>query len=379
MFVLILFVNKSFPMFRVLPLIGLLLLLLPFGCGEADSGTTIDVHLENAAGLSANFDRIVIGGEKEMLKSSPIDQSGDFSFVFPQGLKPGLYEVRVGAQKATFALAASDRDIKIDGKVSTFGQYDFTVSGSAAASESVATMLRIKNLSGLEEFKTVVDEVENPYTAAFVTFNALLRAGEQGVPLHEAAMERLPESPSRESYNDYLTQLKQQIAMLKSQAQIQVGQPAPELSLPGPDGKSYSLSDLKGQVVLLDFWAAWCVPCRRENPNVVKVYNRYKDKGFTIFSVSLDGLDDSQAARLTPEQLEIATDNQRERWQQAIAQDGLTWKNHGSELKKWSGDASAKYGVRGIPATFLIDREGNIAEIGLRGATAIEQALQRVL
>ncbi len=367
-------------MLRVLPLIGLLLLLLSVGCDEAESGTTIDVHLDNAAGLSANLDRIVIGGEKEMLKSSPIDPAGDFSFTFPQGLKPGLYEVRVGAQKATFALAEADHHVEIDGKVSTFGQYDFAINGSEAASESVATMQRIKNLSGLEEFKAVVDEVENPYTAAFVTFNALMRAGEQGLPLHETAMERLPkDSPSRESYQAYLTQLKQQIAFLKSQAQIQVGQPAPDLRLPGPDGKTYQLSDLKGQVVLLDFWAAWCVPCRRENPNVVKVYDRYKDKGFTIFSVSLDGLNSSQAERLSPEEVMIATENQRKKWQQAIAQDGLSWEYHGSELKQWSGEASAKYGVRAIPATFLIDREGNIAEIGLRGAAAIEQALQRVL
>lgn len=365
-------------MHRVLPLFSFLLLLI-LGCSEEEPGTTIDVHLENAGGLSANVDRIIIGGEKEMLKSSPIDQSGDFSFAFPQGLKPGLYEVRVGAQKATFALAESDRHVEIDGKVSTFGQYDFTVSGSAAASETVTTMRRIKDLSGLEEFKSVVDEIENPYTAAFVTFNSLMRAGEQGVPMHEAAMERLPDSPSRESYKEYLTQLKQQIAFLKSQAQIQVGQPAPDLSLPGPDGKSYSLSDLKGQVVLLDFWAAWCIPCRRENPNVVKVYNRYKDQGFTIYSVSLDGVNSRQAERLSPEEYEIATENQRKKWQQAIAQDGLTWDYHGSELKQWSGEASAKYGVRAIPATFLIDRQGNIAEIGLRGAAAIEQALQRVL
>ena len=367
-------------MLRVLHLTGLLAVLFLFGCGGADSGTTIDVNLNKAEGLSANFDRITIGGEKEMLKSATIDNSGHFTFAFDQSLEPGLYEVRVGAQKATFALGEKDHHVAIDGDLSTFGQYDFSVTGSPSAEETVASMQRVKQMSGLPEFHSMVQGIENPYTAAFITFNALLRAGEAGLPIHEEMAARLPaDSPSRETYSAYVAQMKQQLALEKSQRLIQPGQPAPDLTLTGPDGKTYSLSDLKGQVVLLDFWAAWCGPCRRENPNVVNVYNRYKDKGFTIFSVSLDGVDNGQAARLTPEQVEIAKDNERKKWQQAIAQDGLIWKNHGSELKKWSGEATAKYGVRAIPATFLIDREGKIAEIGLRGAASIEQALQKVL
>ncbi len=367
-------------MLRALHLTGLLVVLFLFGCGGSDSGTTIDVHLDKSAGLSANLDRITIGGEKEMLKSSGIDEDGDFTFAFDRSLEPGLYEVRVGAQKATFAISEADRHVTIDGDISTFGQYEFEVTGSPAARETVSTMKRVKEMSGLPEFRTMIQQVENPYTAAFITFNALLRAGEPALPIHEEVIGRLPvDSPSRETYTAYLEQVRQQIAFEKSQQQIQPGQPAPDLELTGPDGNTYSLSDLKGQVVLLDFWAAWCAPCRRENPNVVKVYNRYKDKGFTIYSVSLDGVDSGQAARLTPEQLEIATDNHRKKWQQAIEQDGLVWKNHGSELKFWSGEASAKYGVRAIPATFLIDREGKIAEIGLRGAASIEQALQKVL
>ncbi|CAH1000361.1 Thiol-disulfide oxidoreductase ResA [Neolewinella maritima] len=368
--------------FLVLPLC--LILVLCTACDRSGSstsdGTVIRVQLENANGLAANLDRITIGGEKEMLKSTSIDGDGSFSFTFPQGLEDGLYQIRVGAQKATFAIEAEDREIDITGKVSTFSNYDVEVSGSEAAAESVRTINRMQSLSGLPELKELVTEVENPYTAAFVTFNALLRAGEQGLPLHEAAVARLPEeADSYATYSTYVTQLKQQIAFQKSQQLIKPGQPAPNLELKDPEGNTVSLADLKGQVVLLDFWAAWCAPCRRENPNVVKVYDRYKDKGFTIYSVSLDGVRPEQAARFTPEELAEATENQRKKWVNAIAEDGLSWPHHGSELLSWGGEASAKYGVQAIPATFLIDREGNIAEIGLRGAASIEQALQKVL
>jgi thiol-disulfide isomerase/thioredoxin len=95
---------------------------------------------------------------------------------------------------------------------------------------------------------------------------------------------------------------------------------------------------LRGKVVLIDFWASWCGPCRRENPAVVAAYNKFKDKGFDIYSVSLD--------------------QDKGRWVGAIAQDGLVWKSHVSDLKGWQSAASAIYGVQSIPAQFLLDKEG---------------------
>ncbi len=120
---------------------------------------------------------------------------------------------------------------------------------------------------------------------------------------------------------------------------------APDFTQPDADGKPVSLSSFKGKYVLLDFWASWCGPCRHENPNVVKAYNEFKDKNFTVFSVSLD---QNKAA-----------------WQKAIQQDGLTW-THASDLKFWNNEAAVLYGVQSIPANFLIDPQGNIIAKDLR-------------
>ncbi len=129
---------------------------------------------------------------------------------------------------------------------------------------------------------------------------------------------------------------------------LSVGQPAPEISLPNPDGDIQKLSDLKGKYVLVDFWAGWCRPCREENPNVVRLYNKYKDKGFEVFGVSLD--------------------RTRETWEKAIEEDGLEW-TQVSDLKYFNSEAAATYQINAIPATYMIDPDGNIFAKDLRGIT----------
>ena len=123
------------------------------------------------------------------------------------------------------------------------------------------------------------------------------------------------------------------------------GAMAPEINLATPDGGTLALSSLRGKVVLIDFWASWCGPCRKENPAVKAIYEKYKNKGFEIYGVSLD--------------------NNGAKWKAAIAKDGLTWK-HVSELKGWTSSAGKAYGVSSIPATFLIDKEGRIVKSGFR-------------
>jgi len=132
-----------------------------------------------------------------------------------------------------------------------------------------------------------------------------------------------------------------------------IGDEAPEIAMNGLDGKPMKLSALRGKLVLIDFWASWCGPCRRENPNVVSAYEKYKKakwktaKGFDIFSVSLDQNVDA--------------------WKAAIEKDGLVWKNHVSDLKGWQNGAAAVYGVSSIPMSFLIDENGIIVAKNLRG------------
>lgn len=139
---------------------------------------------------------------------------------------------------------------------------------------------------------------------------------------------------------------------------LTVGSVAPELNFPGLDGKNISLHSLKGKVVLLDFWASWCGPCRKENPNVVKLYNEYKDKGFTVYSYSLD--------------------QDKNKWMNAIQADGLIWPNHVSDLKGWNAAGGAIYGVNSIPQTYLIGADGKIIASGLRGIE-LENKLKEIL
>jgi thiol-disulfide isomerase/thioredoxin len=157
------------------------------------------------------------------------------------------------------------------------------------------------------------------------------------------------------SENPFVTQQLQ--GELKGLAGKLIGSVAPEIALPTPEGDTLRLSSLRGKVVLIDFWASWCGPCRRENPNVLRVYNQYKDKGFEILGVSLD--------------------SRKENWVQAIAADKLAWR-HVSDLKQWNSAAGRLYGVHSIPYTVLLDAEGRIIAKNLRGA-ALEQKLAEVL
>jgi len=147
------------------------------------------------------------------------------------------------------------------------------------------------------------------------------------------------------------------ITKFNSEAKLMIGAQAPEINLKQPDGKPFALSSLKGKVVLIDFWASWCGPCRRENPNVTRVYAKYKNRGFEILGVSLD---------------QDAT-----RWKGAIKADNLTW-IHVSDLMGWQSSAAQLYDVHSIPQTILLDKEGRILAKGLRGEE-LEAKLESLL
>jgi peroxiredoxin len=146
---------------------------------------------------------------------------------------------------------------------------------------------------------------------------------------------------------------------IKQLERVAVGATAPDFTQNTPDGKPLTLSSLRGKYVLIDFWASWCGPCRRENPNVVAAYNKFKDKGFTILGVSLD------------------KDTGREAWLKAIEKDGLAW-NQVSDLKYWQNAAAKDYGVQAIPQNFLIDPSGKIVAANLRGEK-LQETLSQLL
>lgn len=156
------------------------------------------------------------------------------------------------------------------------------------------------------------------------------------------------------------------LSIVSANAQMPaIGTPAIELNYKNPDGKEISLSSLKGNIVLIDFWASWCGPCRRNNPAVVSTYNKYLGKkftkgikGFTVYSVSLDQNENA--------------------WKQAIKQDGLVWANHVSDLKGWSAEGAAKYGIRSIPQTVLVDETGFVIAIN-PSHQLVEQILDKKL
>jgi thiol-disulfide isomerase/thioredoxin len=172
--------------------------------------------------------------------------------------------------------------------------------------------------------------------------------------------------PTSEFYISVKTQLVQIETQIKMQEEAEkqrianegrnaIGAIAPELgnNFKTPTGQTITLESLRGKYVLIDFWASWCGPCRKENPNVVALYKKYQDAGFTIYSVSLD--------------------KSKEAWEKAIIQDGLIWPSHISDLKQWQTEATQIYGFNGIPFTVLIDKEGKIIEKNLRGAQLDEK------
>ncbi|MFO7617053.1 MAG: TlpA disulfide reductase family protein, partial [Bacteroidales bacterium] len=168
---------------------------------------------------------------------------------------------------------------------------------------------------------------------------------------------RFPTSALVRNLHEFVESVRPQIeAARKIEEMVGNGKPAPEISLSDPDGKVVNLSSLKGKYVLLDFWAAWCAPCRRENPNIVKAYNQFRSKGFEIYAVSLD--------------------RNRQEWLDAIQADKLGW-THVSDLLFWNSPVAQQYGVQSIPANFLIDPDGIIIDRNLRGA-ALEARLQEI-
>ena len=349
-------------------------------------GLTISGNIEGLNSMQVFFDQVGISPTSASLVQAKTEAShdGGFSLSLPNKPKAGVYRLRCGVQKVPLILDGTESNITVSGNLANLNTFQYAVNGSSSAAEYQAMMSKlVARQASAADVAKYVETTPNSLNAVMVAMQAL-GGNRSYLSTYNKAKERLtaqyPGSPFINDYQAYLSSIQSVKSTGRGFKMIEEGQrqPAPDIKLPSPDGKEYTLSDLKGKVVLLDFWASWCRPCRVENPNVVKAYNKYKDKGFTVFSVSLDGVDSRTAARYkgNQEQLSRAVEQSKKRWKDAIKKDGLVWDTHVSDLKKWDCAPAKSYGVSSIPRTFMIDKEGNIAAMNLRGHQVEEVLLQ---
>ena len=306
----------------------------------------------------------------------------------------GIYQLRIGeAPDNSILLTAKDGDkIKVEGNANTlalgakitgvewgakYNAYmqlvsDFSkaqnklmaLQGQVSQEELVKKYMELKAPMDDYAREQINKTPESPFN--IVLSNSLIpAAGFVDYPKENVeTLKKMSDSFQKHYKDSPITKtLVEQIAQIESGYNeyeiMKTGKkPAPEIIMSSPEGKEIRLSSLKGKVVLIDFWASWCGPCRKENPNVVKLYNKYKNKGFTIYSVSLD--------------TDMAS------WTHAIEQDGLIWPNHVSDLLGWKTMITKIYGFNAIPHTVLVGKDGNIIDVGLRG-DALEKKVAEIL
>ncbi len=332
-------------------------------------GSVIKGTVTNAANTQVYFDLIQLSNNgTQVIAKADVDANNNFQIDLADGIERGVYRIRIGARKAIIPFNGDEKLVEINTDLANLSKYQFEIKGSEGAAGFLnimqGIMNRTANPTAVLEY---VKNAKNPVAAALIALRGL-PFGESNIPQHNAIAARLdkemPNSSYARDYKAMIGQVQRQIASQQAQQKIKVGEPAPDIKLPNPNGKEYALSDLKGKVVLLDFWASWCGPCRRANPHVVETYKKYKNKGFTVFSVSLDGLDSrARSATKSAEMLAQRQEASKKRWVDAIAKDKLKSNYHVSDLRKWESAPAATYGVRGIPRTFLIDKEGKIAVV----------------
>ena len=322
--------------------------------------------LTGAENLTIYFDKTGLDNTVTTLQQTMSDGSGNFKISTEEKPEPGLYRLRFGAKALDVVIVEDESSIHYEGDLSKLSQFDFVVNGSPVNAEYQSTLSGV--ITRQTDMQSIINKMQdntNPILSTLLIKN-LFQFNPEFSALYtnvrDKLQEKYPSSALTQSLDSEVNKAK--LMANRSKYNVDIGDLAPDIVMPDVNGKERKLSDLKGQIVLIDFWASWCGPCRKANPKVVEVYKKYKDTGFNVFSVSLDGLAEKDKMRYNDNNsLATAQDAQKQRWLQAIQQDNLIWDNHVSELKKWDTPILRDYGVSSIPTTFLIDREGKIAAL----------------
>jgi len=353
---------------------------------NGQAGYTFKGNIAGAANMQVLLEQAHFDRSSTSLSRVAADANGNFNIKLDKPFEQALYCLTVESRRLYFILDGKEKAIEITGNLNTLDRMDVTVKGSPTLTchADLIKSAVASPITSPEQAKALIQKSCTPLMKALLTSQLLgNNAGPYIADFKTAAKELSASMPGSKYATDYSNMIAQvEMQMTQTQAgesggPVQIGQPAPEISLPDPKGKVRSLSSLKGKVVLLDFWASWCGPCRRENPHVVEVYNKYKAKGFEVFSVSLDGVDPRSSRGMSAEQLTANKESGKQRWQDAIQKDGLLWDNHVSDLQHWGSAPAATYGVSSIPKTFLIGRDGKIVAINPR--SNLEEALLKAL